>query len=903
MNKVQSRDVATESPVSYPETSLSELLLHNSRNLGGTVAVESGAASLTYAELGEAVRRAAFGLVQAGCVPGSTVAIYMPRSIDQIVAILAVHHLGAAYLPINPAHALLRNQRILDDSRAPILLHAAGGSEPPAGAATVSICFETLVDSVRDSVRDPCPHDPPAPAYILYTSGSTGEPKGAVLPRGALSNHTLWFNDEFGIGPGDRLLQRTSCTFDASVYEIFCSLTAGATLVLSPVQSDEDVLACADAFETLDITRFPCVPSLLDVFLEAGLIARMPRLRTVFLGGEKLTVELVRRLASQTSAECVNLYGPTETTIDTTFVRVAGFSGEIPIGKPIANVEVHVVDEDLREVPDGQEGELLISGAGLGLGYLNRPELTAKSFISVPPELGGRAYRTGDRGRRGEDGFLYFRGRLDGQIKIRGQRIEMGEIEGVLRSLPLVTAAAVIPKKVGEGLYELHAFVTGPSAGSAGGLRSAMEERLTSAMVPHDIHIMPSLPLTSSGKIDRQALARAAEAFEPGSDFARSSPAESDLDPLERDLAAIWSELLGGREVTGQSHFFECGGHSLLAARMILMIRHRFNVVLSTRALYENPTLRALAAYVRTVPSAKAADLSTRSQSGAVSFGQQQMWLLETVARKPAIIAVAYELHGPIDRSALEDSLAELVTRHSALRLSFELTKPDYRLTQAVGDPPAGSSSGLLSVRNAPWTNVAERKATLEACARERVDAAGPFLIAATLFSETPLKSVFLITMNHLCGDGWSTNLLLRDLSIIYNARLAGEPPVLAPTSSYVAWAELERAFYSSDDGIAAVNDWATRLRGLPTHLELPRQAAGGAPAGLARPFATFEVRSHRKSRLEEVASSFNITPFTFYLAAFEALISELYEAEEFIVTVNFANRVSPESAETVGMY
>ncbi len=563
------------------------------------VAVSCAGESLTYAELDARANGLARHLRSLGCGPETRVGLFLERSLEMLVALLGTLKSGAAYVPIDPDAPRERLAFLLADARPAVLLTqerlqpalpATAGpvlTLHPDGRESRDYSDAPLGESVEDGQL----------AYVLYTSGSTGRPKGAMVHHAGIRNRLLWMQEAYGLGAADTVLQKTPYSFDVSVWEFFWPLLAGARLAFALPGEHRAAAALAARIAIEGATVLHFVPSMLQAFLEEPGAGGCRSVRRAVASGEALTPELVRRCHERLPGVALeNLYGPTECSVDVTFQPCPpGMAdGIVPIGRPIANTRIHVLDRGQDLVPVGVAGEIYIGGVGLARGYLGRPDLTAERFVPDPFPEGGpgaRLYRSGDRARRRAQGEIEFLGRLDHQVKLRGHRIELGEIEAALAAQPAVRAAAVVLREC-RGEPRLVAYVV-PAGGEleAVALRQALRERLPEVMIPTVWMALADLPLSSSGKVDRRALPEPED--EPGR---RSLVAPRN--PLEEELAAIWREVLGHEQVSVQDDFFALGGHSLLATRVVSRVRDRFQVELALPDLFREPTVERLAALV-----------------------------------------------------------------------------------------------------------------------------------------------------------------------------------------------------------------------------------------------------------------------------------------------------------------
>jgi amino acid adenylation domain-containing protein len=641
-----------DTAASYP---LAGRLLHaviaeQAARTPGAVAVQHGAQALTYEELLRRAAALAATLRGLGVGPETRVGIAAERSLGMIAALLGTLMAGAAYLPLDPDYPAERLAYMLDDAAAGALvaprrlmarlggvgarLAAAGrlleldeegaagegsaageaGGEVEAGELAGKGDEEvagTGVSAVMAAVAAAAPGGGVgSAAYVIYTSGSTGQPKGAVVPHSGIVNRLLWMQEAYGLGPHDRVLQKTPFSFDVSVWELFWPLMTGARLVMAPPGVHQDPGRLLGLIAEHGITTLHFVPSLLQVFLDQpGVAAACASLRRVFASGEALPFDLQERFfATLPGVELHNLYGPTEASVDVSFHACRGDGVRpVPIGRPIANVEIVLLDREMEPAPAGVPGELHIGGAGLARGYLGRPGLTAERFVPDPAgrRVGGRLYKTGDLARWRPDGEVEFLGRLDHQVKVRGVRVELGEIEAALLRHPAVREAVVVAWRGGSGVAaepggaRLVAYLVvaaGGAAPVAAELRAFLGRSLPEALVPAVYVTLPALPLTPSGKVDRQALPAPAAAAAPGDGErgVRTEPRTA----LERRLAALWSEHLAGAAVGADDSFFALGGDSIQGAMLVNRLQHDLGAVVYVMALFDFPTPARFAAHL-----------------------------------------------------------------------------------------------------------------------------------------------------------------------------------------------------------------------------------------------------------------------------------------------------------------
>ncbi|HKH46438.1 MAG TPA: amino acid adenylation domain-containing protein, partial [Thermoanaerobaculia bacterium] len=773
----------TATPFPFEET-LHGLFAEQARLRPSAVAVEQAGESLTWGELRRRAGQLARWLVAHGLRPEERVAVLAERSPDLIASLLGIVEAGGAYLPLDPSDPPERLAWMLHDAGASLLVaREAPPFELPAGVRLVTPDGEAPeVDLEVGLPRVPAS----ALAYVMYTSGSTGKPKGvAVTHRNVVR---LVRGAEYAdLGPDQTWLQAAPVSFDASTLEIWAPLLNGGRVVLYPgrIGSLDDL---ARVVETHGVTSAWLTAGLFHEMVDRCLDGLRP-LTQLLAGGDVISPEHARRvLERHPGLTLINGYGPTEGTTFTCCHRLTAppRAGEsVPIGRPIANARVYVLDGGLDPVPVGVEGELYAGGEGLARGYLGRPDLTAERFVPDPfGPAGERLYRTGDRVRRRADGALEFRGRVDHQVKLRGFRIELGEIEAALAALPGVRETVVLAREDRSGDRRLVAYVTGEVTADA--LRTALRERLPDYMVPAAFVILEALPLTPNGKVDRKALlSQKAAPEQPGSEEGFLAPRT----PVEEILAGIWAGLLGVERVGADSDFFELGGHSLLATRVTSRLREAFGVEMPLHDLFEAPRLADLAARVETArrfgAPASVPPLLPVLREGALplSFAQERLWFIDQLEPGSPLynIAAALRVEGPLDSRVLALTLGEIVRRHEALRTVFAVRAgAPVQVIQPA--EPFG-----LTVVDLSGLPLNAREGLTSALAGEEArrpfdlgDLAGGPLLRALLLRLTERDHAVVLTLHHIAGDGWSMGILVREVAALYPAFAGRRPSPLA---------------------------------------------------------------------------------------------------------------------------
>jgi amino acid adenylation domain-containing protein len=664
----------TGAPALLEAGCLHELIEAQADRTPEAVAVSCEGQMITYAELERRANQLAHHLQRLGVAPDVLVGVAAERSVELMVGLLGVLKAGGGYVPLDPSYPAERLAFMMDDAAVPVLLTQDRllGSVPSGHARVLCLDSGWSAVAAEPATRPRAGGDPRNAAYCIYTSGSTGQPKGAVNTHRGIVNRLLWMQGEYGLTPGEGVLQKTPVSFDVSVWELFWPLLTGARVVFARPGGHQDSAYLAGLIQRERITTLHFVPSMLQVFLEEPHLRDCTSLRRVIASGEALPRELEERFGARVEAELHNLYGPTEAAVDVTSwvcLREAD-ARTVPIGRPISNLHIHLLDPAGRPVPVGVPGHLHIGGAGLARGYLRRPALTAERFVPDPfggtlSEQGARLYATGDLARRRPDGAVEFVGRIDHQVKIRGFRIELGEIEAALNACPAVRESVVVARADAGG-SRLVAYVTG-SRGAAHPpdieeLRSALAAHLPEHMVPSAFLILDALPLNPSGKVDRKALPAPEEHHRP-----EETPWIAPRNPVETRLAAIWSELLGVEKVGVLDDFFALGGDSIQGALLVNRLQRELDAVIYVMALFDAPTVAQLADW-----------LEERYGDALAAAG----WI-ERAADAP-------EAAGPPD-ALTEAAEAEALVRYLATRFS----PPDLR--RGAAEPRNRPTVFLLS--------------------------------------------------------------------------------------------------------------------------------------------------------------------------------------------------------------
>ncbi|MEW2513754.1 amino acid adenylation domain-containing protein [Streptomyces sp. NPDC046870] len=866
-------------------------------------AVRSAGGDLTYRDLNARANRLARHLRSHGAGPGAAVAVCLERGPEQITALLAVLKSGAAYVPLDPEHPSDRLAYMVADARAELVVtDGARAARLPEGPGRF------LTDRDWPSLAGLPAHDPePAAtpddlAYVIYTSGSTGRPKGVEIEHRSLVDLVRWTADTFGAAPGRRVALLAGVGFDASAWELWPALATGATVCVP----DDTVRLTPEL-----LRRWLTEQRVTGTFVSTPVLEALAALdwseptslEYVLTGGDALRLPAGLRLPFRV----VNNYGPTESTVVTTSTEVVPGTPVPPIGRPVPGTFVYVVDRHGRPVPTGVPGELLVGGTGLARGYRGQPEQTAQRFVTVHVDgTPRRVYRTGDRVRWLADGQLEFLGRLDEQVKLRGHRIEPGEIEAVLLAGPDIAAATVVVREDTPGDRRLVAYVV-PAAGgrvTSEALRGRLRRELPDFMVPSAFVALERLPLTPNGKVDRRAL----PAPEPRASAA-GGPAPRT--PVERAIAAAWSQVLG-TEVTGvDDNFFELGGHSLLATQVTSRLRDALGVEVPVRALFAAPTVAGLAAAVAE-PAADAAAGAGRivpaDRTGGplpLSFAQQRLWFLDQLEPGRAEYAVPFALRvdGPLDTAALDAALTRMLARHEVLRTRF-VAGEDGEPAQVV-DPPAPVRTDVHDLRH-----IADPGERQEAARRlARAEAARPFdlaagpLLRAHLVRLADEEAQLLLTVHHIACDGWSEPLMARELREGYRAAITGTPPEdTALPVQYADFAVWQRRRLTGEVLEGQLAYWRERLAGVePLELPTDRRRPAGPPGG--GDTVTFEVGAAVAAGLRKAARNGSASLYMVLLAAFQVLLAKYGRQDDVTVGSPVAGRNRAETEDLIGFF
>ena len=817
--------------IDYEQDSLiHELFEAQARRSPEAIALIFQGQQVSYEELNRRANQLAHHLRHLGVGADALVGVCMERSIEMVVGLLAVLKAGGAYVPLDPAYPHERLTLMLDDARPRALLTQTklAANLPACDTAVVAV-DGARAELARESVSNPTRNVREQNlAYVIYTSGSTGTPKGAMNNHAGLRNRLLWMQEAYPLAEADRVLQKTPFTFDVSVWEFFWPLMAGASLVVAQPGGHQDSSYLVGLIAEQRITTLHFVPSMLQAFLEESGLEDCRWLRRVICSGEALRPETQERFFSRSNVELHNLYGPTEASIDVTFwqCRRGVETRSVPIGKPIANMQTYVLDDELKPVPVGVVGELYLGGVGLARGYLNRPGLTAERFVPHPfsRQPGERLYRTGDVARYLPDGNIEFLGRVDHQVKVRGFRVELGEIETALARHPAVREAVVIAHADASENKRLVAYlVAGEPRPTASEWRAYLKEHLPEYMVPSAFMLLDKLPLNANGKLDRRSL--------PPPEWARPDTSRGFAAPrnhVEETLANIWAGVLGVEKIGVHDNFFELGGDSILSLQIVARA-NRSGFRLKPHQMFQHQTIAELA---RVAESGSVIAAEQGAVTGVVPLTPIQHAFFTKATDNPHHFnqAVMLETHAALDPSLLERALNHLLIQHDALRSRFTRAPGGWQQRNAEREERTLLTRVDLSAL--PVGAHASAMSEWVAATQKSLNITEGLLVGAALFSRGENSTGrLLLVIHHLAVDAVSWRILLEDLQTAYTQLHAGEEVDLGlKTTSFKRWAEELQRYGQAEECASQLGYW----------LEVKRRRVAPAGGNHARSTNTF---------------------------------------------------------------
>jgi amino acid adenylation domain-containing protein/FkbH-like protein len=859
-------------------------------------ALVCGSKRFTYRELSERAARVAKRLRNMGVANQSLVGICLERSEDMVAGILGTLQAGGAYVPLDPAYPKARLAFIAQDAGLRVLLTRKKLKDLLPATDAALLCVEDLQSHDEQAV----PMRPSVAAdlaYVLYTSGSTGQPKGVAIENRSAVALVSWAREVFNAEEISGVLASTSICFDLSVFELFVPLSWGGKVILA-----DNALALPGLPAAREVTLVNTVPSAIRELLR---INGLPRsVRTINLAGEPLATALVEQIYRETAAQKVyDLYGPTETTTYSTFALRR--PGEPPtIGRPLSNEQVYILDKKMQPAPVGIPGDLYIGGAGLARGYLNRPEWTAERFLPHPFQAGARLYKTGDIARWRNDGNLVFLGRSDHQVKIRGFRIELSEIESALKSHPGVADAIVVAHEERPGEKRLAAYVATrqDTTVTPDELRRVTRDKLPEFMTPSFFVFLQKLPMTPNGKVDRRALpAPQEEQREAESGFA------SPRTELETQVAAVWSEVLGLNKIGVTDNFFELGGHSLLAIQVISRLRASHHVELPLSCLYETPTVEALAAGLgagRWKAGASAVPpLVPIRRDGMLpaSFMQEQLWFINQLqpASDAYNVPAAIRIRGRLDVKSLQQSFDLILRRHEALRATLHFS--DGQLRQAV----APSLEVRIGVTDLASGSEAQMLELLQAEARRPFDLERGPLIRAKVVRMGEKDHALVVVMHHAATDGWSLDILFRELEANYRAlAMRGSAPAFSALPiQHADYAQWQRCWMQGDILEKHLTYWREKLARAPLELDLPADPIEPQHPSAKAARRTIELPQRLRNEIMKLGRGEGGTTFMVLMAALAIILHKWTGQSDMVLGTVVAGRNRREIEGLIGCF
>ncbi|BAV99524.1 non-ribosomal peptide synthetase [Lysobacter enzymogenes] len=885
----------------YGDLSLPAQIAEQARRTPEAIAVDDGERRLDYRSLLSRADGLAQMLRAKGVGPGSLVGVYLPRTVDMVVGLLGIHRAGAAYVPLDPSYPAARLAYIAEDSGLQLVV-----TERSLRASLTELS-ETVgaiyIDEVgeHDGGLQATTIDGADLAYVIYTSGSTGRPKGVMVEHRQLSNFRASMQECLGLDRGVWLAV-TAYSFDISILELLCPLAQGFTVVIGDHQRHAEPGHSFAALMTRhDVTHLQCTPSLLRMYMELPEFCdALAGLQLLMVGGEACPAPLVERLERHTQAKIINLYGPTETAIWSSYAQL-GSDRAVSIGRPIGNTRFYVVDEALNEVPVGVQGELLISGDGVSRGYLGRDELTAERFVRL--SNGERVYRTGDLVRWLSHGELLYVGRCDAQVKIRGHRVELGEIEARLCALAGVREAAVTLHEPAGGEALLAAYlVAGGEIGDEAAwvleCKRQLARELTGYMMPSAFVVLDRLPMTPNGKIDRNALPAPQSRH-----FYRQSHVAAETE-LEMRLEALWRSLLGREEISVTVGFFEAGGHSLLATRLVSGIRDEFEVEVSLREVFEHRSIREQAVLIATKPATSAARVRAveRPEKLPLSYAQKRIWFVAGDGRADSSynIALGLSLTGWLDRAALTRAVADLFARHEILRTTYHADADG--LWQRI-QPDA-----VASISQVDWSGLdpSQRSSELDRALAE--EGAKPFdlsrdpMLRTTLIALGDEEHVLILTLHHIAADGWSMDVLVEEFGALYAAHSQGQPASLpalpAQYADYALWQQAQVKTLA--DGL---DYWSQQLASAPELTTLPSDRPRPAQMSAQGANHRSELPPELMQRVRAFCQARDVTTFMLLESVLALLVGRYGDQRDVVIGTPVAGRLQREVEPLVGCF
>ena len=884
---------------------------------------------LSYQSLNEQANQLAHYLREQGVGADTLVGLCTERSVAMVVGILGILKAGGAYVPLDPTYPASRLKALIDNAG---LQHLVTQTNETLGfdISETCLCVELETTQQQKQLQSyPASNPERTPqqashnlAYVIYTSGSTGQPKGVMVEHQALVNRVDWMQNTYELSGADKVLQKTPFNFDVSVWEFVWTLGYGGTLIVAKPEGHKDPAYLRDLLFDQEVTLLHFVPSMLSAYL--SLSGEFPSsIRDVFCSGEALEVQVAQLFHERApETRLHNLYGPTEAAIDVSYFASSASDSyrSVPIGRPIQNIDLFVLDRDLNLSPQGVPGELYIGGVGLARGYLNQAELTAERFIehTLNGDKPVRLYKTGDLVRYLADGNLEFMGRLDDQVKIRGFRIELGEIESTLALNKTVASSLVMAREDEPGQKRLVAYVIGTEsvtdeAAFITALRADLQQALPDYMVPSAFVVMNEFPLTANGKIDRKSLPLPDGQLLQGEYVAPATE-------TEQQLTQIWAKLLklDAQSISSTANFFELGGHSLLAVRLVGEIRTSLKQEFAINEVFTSPTITELANQIDSGSSLLLRPSILPKQREPLepvftSFAQQRLWFIDQLQGESAEfnMPAALQVKGDFDLKAAEKSIIEIIRRHETLRTNFETQNKD--IVQHIRQ----DFDFKLKQIDLSHFAESEQKSKVDSILKEdclkSFDLKQDLMVRASyiklnkdnqVFDEKDCNGILLFNMHHIASDGWSVNVLLREFKAHYLAIINNKSSLLPELkicySDYVDW---QRNWLVGDVLEQQINYWKTQLDDVPATHSLPLDKPRAESNSRIGAVFTCKLNVETVQKLQQVAADKKLTLFMLLHASFAYVISKHSNNSDVVIGTPVANRLQTELEPLIGLF
>ena len=892
---------------------LHQLISHHASRTPNRIAISDGKTALTYQQLESQSNQLAHHLLSLGVQPDTFVAVSLDRQAQLLVALLGILKSGGAYLPIDPAFPAQRIQFMLADAQAPLLLSQTDIAHTLPEHQAQVMCLDELLPKISD-LPTGLPETAVAPhnlAYIIYTSGSTGRPKGVQITHDSLVNLLTSMADQPGIVPEDKLLAITTLSFDIASVELYLPLLAGAQIYIAPQAAVTDPQQLIDLLQQEAITYLQATPATWQMLLN-GDWQGQPGLKMI-TGGEALSVALAQQLLAR-GEKLWNMYAPSETTTYSTIQPVLAEDLDpqqsIPIGRPLANTQLYILDDHLRQVPIGVTGELYIGGEGVARGYLNQPDLTAERFITNPitQDPTDVLYKTGDVASFRPDGAVNFLGRSDHQVKIRGFRVELGEVESRLRQHPDVAQVVVHPFEQQLVAYVIFAEEkTSDDPAKTAELRTFVQEALPAYMVPHIFMPLDAFPLTPNGKVDRKALPT------PTGERDTTAVYVGPRNHIEAQLAEIWQTLLQVDQVGIHDNFFELGGHSLLATQLVSRIQKQFNIKLPLREVFEQNSIAQIASLIEKSPDWQPDKAISKQfipklpdgQPLPLSFAQRRLLVMDELAPNKATfnIPMAFKIDGRLDTTALQTAVNTMFTRHASLRTTFHYGE-DGQPHQHIADDTH------LPMEQVDFSTLPEgvQEEKVEEWIREEAGrpfslSTGPLVRIAHLRLADD-QHILVVVMHHIITDGWSMGIFVREFVSLYVSQVKGFPLNLPELRvQYADFAAWQQSWLQGDVLEEQLTFWQNHLADAPAVLSLPTDLPRPKMQSTRGGFHNQLLPQQLTPALTKFSQTHKSTLFMTLIAAYNILLMRYTQQNDIVVGTPIANRNHPDIENIIGFF